>query len=213
MNAANQHPDESLIHDFVDDELSGDERGRVAAHLAGCPPCRETADALVELREHARRTFARAPEIDATDRWGGIEAAIDGRLRARRLSPLAAAASVVLLLGSGALYLSLRGPEVVDTPTAVAVAAEPAPASAIAAAYAPTLAEFERILAAERDLLEPETVATVEASLAILNQAIRDIEAALAADPAHRSNLKSLETMYQTKLGVLQQVVTLTTGA
>jgi hypothetical protein len=93
----------------------------------------------------------------------------------------------------------------------VATADQP-PATAIAVAYAPALAELERILAEQRTELQPETIATLEANLAILNQAIREIEAALAADPAHRGNLRSLEGMYQTKLGVLQQAVTLTSG-
>ena len=96
---------------------------------------------------------------------------------------------------------------------AAASGAEQPPAAAIAAAYRPALAELERVLEAERGQLQPETVATLEANLAILDQAIREIEAALAADPGHRGNLKSLDGMYQTKLGVLQQVVTLTRGA
>jgi hypothetical protein len=91
--------------------------------------------------------------------------------------------------------------------------ADDSPAAAIAVAYGPTLAELELALAAERDRLRPETIATVEANLAILNGAIREIEAALAADPAHRGNLESLDGLYQTKLGVMEQVVSLASGA
>jgi anti-sigma factor RsiW len=213
------HPDEELIHDFVDDELSADDRARVAAHLAACTSCRGLADSIVELGERTRRAFGSPPRIgahtDAPDQWSAIEGALGARRRPRRLSPLAAAASVALLLAAGAaLYATLGGarPEA-PTPIASAAPVVQAPSVAIAAAYAPALGELERILATERARLQPETVATVEENLRILEQAIREIEAALASDPAHRGNLESLEGMYQTKLGVLRQVVTLTTGA
>jgi anti-sigma factor RsiW len=209
------HPDETLIHDLVDDELGADERARVEAHLAACPACRQAADRIRALREDAQRAFGGAPLGTGTDQWDAIEARIDARRRARRFAPLAAAATVAVLVASGAaLWAALRAPAGGDAgPVAVVAAAVETPAGAIAVAYAPTVAQLERILAAERDRLQPETVATVEANLVILNQAIRDIEAALAADPAHRGNLESLDGMYQTKIDVLQQVLSLTSGA
>ena len=216
MSGTTGHPDEALIHDFVDDELRGDEHARIEAHLAACASCRSRADALVRLRADARRAFGRAPASDVLDQWGTIAARIGARARSRRLSRWAAAAAIALLIGSGAaLYATLRAPAAPGPAPApgVAQADDDSPAAAIAVAYAPTLAELERALAVERDRLQPETVATLEANLAILNRAIRDIEAALAADPAHRANLESLDAMYQTKLGVLQQVVTLASGA
>ena len=86
-------------------------------------------------------------------------------------------------------------------------------ATVIAVAYAPVFAELEGILAEGRDRLQPETIATLETNLEILNEAIRDIREALAADSAHRSNLRSLDGMYQTKLGLLREAVTLSGGA
>jgi len=215
MTETMDHPDEGLIHDFVDDELTGDERGRIEAHLAGCASCRTVADAIVRLREDTRRLLGAAPKA-APDQWRGIERSIQARRRAWRLSPAAAAASVALLMAAGAaLYGTLAAPRS-GTPVAPPIAAvttEEAPAAAIAVAYAPTLAELERILAEERDGLQPETVALVEANLALLDSALREIEAALVADPAHRGNLRSLEGIYQTKVNVLLKLAMLANGA
>jgi len=216
MSETTHHPDEGLIHDLVDDELAADERARIEAHVAACASCRALADSIRSLRETARRAFASAAPGDALDQWDAIDAAIETRRRARSRAPLAAAAVIALLLGSGAvLYAVMGGPAPegqAPAPTVAAVTDE-APAAAIAVAYAPTLAELERTLAVDRDRLQPETIATLDANLAILNSAIREIEAALAADPAHRGNLRSLDGMYQTKVGVLRQVVTLANGA
>jgi anti-sigma factor RsiW len=214
MSDATNHPDEGLIHDFVDDELAGAERARIEAHLAACASCRALADSIVSLREDARRVYASAGAGAARDQWNAIEAAIESRRRARSRAPLAAAAAIALLVGSGAvLYATLRGPAADPAPApVVAASADDSPAAAIMVAYAPTLAELERALVVERDRLQPETIATLEANLALLNGAIREIEAALAADPAHKGNLESLDGMYQTKLDVLQQVVTLASG-
>ena len=97
--------------------------------------------------------------------------------------------------------------------TAAATSPEESPATAIAVAYAPALAELERILEEDRSQLQPETIATLETNLEILNTAIRDIQEALAADPVHRGNLRSLDGMYHAKLDVLRQVVALSQGA
>src|SRR5262245_48019373 len=166
MSTMIDHPDERLIHDFVDDELSGAEHARVEAHLAACPSCRALADSLVRLREDARRVFGASRPVANDqwgDQWGSIEARIERRGRARWLSPLAAAAVVALLIGSGAALHALLGGSLADPlpapPTvAAAPALEPPPAVAIAAAYRPALAELERVLELERDQLQPETV-------------------------------------------------------
>jgi hypothetical protein len=88
-----------------------------------------------------------------------------------------------------------------------------APASAIDVAYAPVFADLERAVTEGRSQLQPETIATLEVNLKILNTAIRDIHEALAMDPANRGKLRSLSGIYQAKLGLLRQAVTVTSGA
>ena len=215
------HVEESLIHDFVDDELAGEERSRVAGHLAECVSCRAVASSARSVRDEAMRHFRAADEgTDAPDQWPAIAARIrSGASKAPRrefFAPRRAAAAVILLaLSSGATWALLRSPGEValaPAPESIAVPVDLASlpvADAIAGAYAPVFAELERILSEERGRLQPETLATMETNIAILNQAIAEIQAALAADPANRGGLKALDGMYQAKLAVLRRVVTL----
>lgn len=45
-----RHPKTVMLHDYLDDELSGDERTTVEAHVAACAPCRERLAGLAEVR-------------------------------------------------------------------------------------------------------------------------------------------------------------------
>ncbi len=252
------HVQEGLIHDFVDDELTGDERARVARHLAECLSCRAIAASARSLREEAVLALGGAESADSEadpavseeagvpDLWPAIEARIRAGVRtapeespqgadgpsapaARRFpdprpATLRAAAVVLLVIASSVTtYLLIRsggtaGRE--SDPNAGIPSSASAPdalgggsANVIAVAYAPVFAELEALMAEGRDRLQPETVATLEANLEILDGAIRDIQEALAADPAHGGNLRSLDSMYQTKLGLLRQAIDLTRGA
>ena len=217
-SATPTHPPEALIHDFVDHELSGDERSRIAAHIAECMSCRAVAETARSLREEAIRVFGHRAPSDAPDQWPGIEARIRARPRFTWLTPLRAAAVILLAGASVTAYVAIR-PAVepvtqTGTVSGTATAALPVdpPATSIASAYAPALTELEGILEQGRDRLQPETIATLEENLEILNTAIRDIQDALAADPAHRGNLRSLDGMYHAKLDVLRQAVVLSRG-
>lgn len=220
MSVTPNHPTEALIHDFVDHELSGDERARIAAHLAECTSCRAVAGAVRSLREEAVRVFRERSPSDAPDHWTGIEARIRARPWTAWLTPLRAAAAAVILLAGASVttYVATRPADGrvtqvdADLNTTSARLPDESPAAAIAFAYAPGLDELERILGEGRGRLQPETIATLETNLEILNTAIRDIQAALDADPAHRGNLRSLGGMYQAKLDVLRQAVVLSRG-
>ena len=233
------HPDEASVHDFVDDELPKKERARIATHLAECTTCRNLAGQARSLREEAVRVFGEpssvAEVIDTPDQWEAIESRISGSHSASvlelptegsppapssLLTPLRAAAAVLLVVTSSATtYFLTRSPDeagLANDPGTVASTVDLAlgdPVTAIDVAYAPVFAQLESTLAEGRSQLQPETIATLEANLDILNTAIRDIHAALASDPANRGNLRSLDGMYQAKLGLLRQAVTVTSGA
>lgn len=103
------------LSEYLDGELTPDERDAIERHLAGCDACAATLEELRRVVERARSLPPRAP---AADLWGGIaeridaRAAIDARvvpLRAsarRRFSftlPQLAAASVLLAVVSGGI--------------------------------------------------------------------------------------------------------------
>jgi anti-sigma factor RsiW len=111
------------LSDYLDDELSPDERRALDAHLSTCADCAGALDELRQVVETAHGLTARPP---AHDLWGGIanrlasapwsgasRAATPFRARpARRFSftlPQLAAASLLLAAVSGGLTWTLRG--------------------------------------------------------------------------------------------------------
>jgi hypothetical protein len=99
------HPDDALLHDFVDGRLTDDDRSAVAFHLLDCPRCQAIVAATEELRDTGResRRDASAP----ADLWP-LVAATTIHERAVRKHVLKsvwrqlAFAAVVLMLLSGA---------------------------------------------------------------------------------------------------------------
>ena len=111
------------LSEYLDDELSPDERRAVDAHLRGCPSCAAVLNDLKRVVARAGSSVARPPEDDL---WAGIAArlqpgprAASGRAtafaprRPRRftftLPQLAAAAAVLIAVsGGGAWQLASR---------------------------------------------------------------------------------------------------------
>ena len=95
------------------------------------------------------------------------------------------------------------GTTAAGTPTALA-AFRPAEQE-----YEKAITELQAALQARRGQLAPQTVATIEANLRIIDQAIRESRAALAADPNRPELAEMLSDAYKAKLGVLRQAVSL----
>src|SRR3989442_1442702 len=111
------------LSEYLDDELGIAERAALEAHLAGCPACEAV---LAELRRVVARAQALDDQPPATDLWPAIAQQIGvssggeargvvslaARRPRRRLSftvpQLAAAAVLLVLLGSGGAYLALH---------------------------------------------------------------------------------------------------------
>ena len=132
-----------------------------------------------------------------------------------------AAAAVVLVVASSALTATLmrRGGGEVGGGVAVVqptqIRAHP-PVGTAFAAFEPAEAEYERTLgelrtavAAGGGVLAPETMATLEANLRIIDQAIAESRAALAADPNNRDLVLMLSGVYGRKVDLLQTAVLL----
>lgn len=233
------HLTESQLNDYAEGLLDEPARRWAAEHLATCSACRSAVAGIRSIRDEAHR-LQRPSHTPDRDLWPAIEARIrekevlkrtgsDGGPRPFRQRPfLLAAAALVLVSLSSALALTVArggvgGPEN-GTPGGISVAEEaPAGGSPATAAFAagremeaafePTIEELGRALEANRDQLEPQTVQVVEESLRIIDEAIEEAMAALAADPASRAATGSLRTMYDTKVQVLQRAVALARGA
>jgi anti-sigma factor RsiW len=219
----------SRVDEYLDGSLDRVGIREVEDHLEGCPACREELGQITALRRQARSL----PREVATSRdlWPAIAARIaasesaepapvhDISPRRRPVVPwgwLAAAAVILVVVTSGATALLLRGP-LTGRPGPVASAESPQARPAGLAAFASAAAEYEYTVAtleaeleARRGHLQPETIAAVEENLAIIDLAIAEARAALAADPSSVDLPLLLSGVYRQKVELLQRAVELT---
>ena len=216
------------LSEYLDGDLSADERTALEAHLRECQACRTTVDDLRRVMTTAHTLVDRP----AGDLWAGIAARIGAEsgpvvsldsYRARRrvavtLPQLAAAAVLLVSLSTGATWLALR--PVVDRPVAVQTP-RPSGAQVIQAglptaaekSYEAAVTELERTLEAGRGRLNPKTVAVLERNLGRIDAAIAEARTALEADPANAYLSSHLATTMQQKIALLQQATTLVDAA
>jgi anti-sigma factor RsiW len=229
-----KHIGTERIHDLLDGLLTAAEEAEVEAHVAACDACRRDVADMQEI-VGALRTLpgaAEAPEVA----WQGIEArirgtdpgaqreeatvvAFPGAREARRrfhftLPQLAAAAVVVSLLSAGVVWSVL-------TPGALGPEAGPVAESGVdgavraasvesleTPAYAEAVAELEAVVDQGRDVLSPETVATLDQALATIDGALAEVRQALAEDPSSQLLGRMLVNHQRARLRVLRQAAT-----
>ena len=85
------------------------------------------------------------------------------------------------------------------------VASLPAPVRSVDADYSAAIRELDESLAEHRAQLDPATVAKVEASLRVIDQAINEARHALAADPSNLTLHDLLAASYERKLELLRR--------
>jgi anti-sigma factor RsiW len=211
------------LSDYVDDALAPAERGGVERHLVSCSAC---AARLVDLRTLLTATHALPSSMEPpADLWIDVRSAIASRAEARGVPRrpvwerwgLLAAAALVLVVGSSAVTAVLmrqststaRVPSTAAPVAAMAHLPLPAAMRAIEANYASTASELADALALQRPKLAPATVAKVEASLRVIDDAIAEARRALAEDPANRALLDIFSSNYQQKLELLRRAAEL----
>ena len=219
------HPDELVINDYADDALAPAERADVERHLAGCAECRALVDDLREIRRVAGSLDRREPPVRA---WTRIERAIQLEAANR-----ASSAEHAPLKGSRSMWLGLAAAAVLVLATAVGLrllpgAARPGgPANPPAASmssdaaqieaelrqaeahYEKAIQGLEQIANAEKGALDPQTAATLQKNLSVIDQAISESRAALRAEPTSEPAQQSLIDSFKTKMGLLQDTVAL----
>ena len=219
------HPDiAEKLSDYLDDELPPAERQAVEAHLHECDECAAT---LADLRRIAGAAAALRETPPATDLWPGIAARIAAEPRGaappvrRRFAftlPQLAAASLLLVALSGWLAVRVLSPAPPRQAAAAGGGDQPydgsggslTPVAFDEQQYDTAIRELQEAIDHGRSRLDPETVAAVERSLRLIDQAVDDARRALAADPSSGYLSGYMVQTRQRKLELLRQVAVLT---
>lgn len=202
------------LDDFLDGRLAAAEAQAVHAHLATCGDCRARTEAL-------QRVLAAAATLPRDIRpahtlWPAIAARLPARntdvplrsIRWRRWVPLAAAAAVLIAVTAILTARLVREPpQLAEDP---GVAAADAAQLAAAREYELAAEDLERLLREGRERLSPATVQVLERNLALIDAAIAEARAALAADPANASLRALLLGARRQKLELLERASRLT---
>ena len=213
------------LSDYLDDELSPSDKRALEAHLTTCAACGRTLD---ELRRVVARAAALEDRPPAKDLWAGVARRIgvtvpaavidiDERRRARRFAftlPQLAAAAVVLISVSGVGVWAMlqdggRRSAVGDRPTADGrqpTAITVAWVDSTQQVFDASITELRQALEQGRDQLDTATVRILEDNLRIVDQAIAQARAALAADPGSAYLSSHLVHTMRTKLELLRRV-------
>lgn len=212
---------QALMSDALDGMLSDTARATYDAHLAGCADCRSLAADLSQLRRDAASLPTLTPSRDL---WSGIEARLGtpvvalGERRPPRLArwtsrQMAAAAAVLVAVTAGSTWLATT-----RTTAPVRQASAPAAARTVFASvadqkgidtYEVEIAKLRDILVTRRSELDSTTVQVLEKNLTVIDKAIAESKAALAADPASTFLAGSLNRAYDTKLALLRSAALL----
>jgi hypothetical protein len=227
------HPTETAINDYVDGTSDPFERNAVETHLAACEVCRLLVEDLREIKRATGTLELREPPARA---WGRIERAIkleqgndaekkapsavfgDANWRKRAAAPYWLAAAAVLLLATvvGLRYLPGRGQaggdaNGVETSASASRAAEAIESELRLAEshYENAIKGLEQITKADDQSLDPQTAATLQKNLAVIDEAISESRAAMRAQPASEPAKQSLIENFKTKITLLQDTVAL----
>ena len=208
---------------WVDRTLPEEQRLEVEAHLAACPECREQERRLRRLLSHAS-ALPRSVS-PPRDLWPGISRRIErGRMWSRgSWQPvLAVAAAVVAALGA-VVFWQQPPPPVHTVVVASPAAGSPHSIRPASVQMDPGLIAMERdyqaaanallaVLQERKDELGPETLASVDRNLAVIDAALAEVHLALQKDPARPELGRMLVSTHRKRVDVLRKMVKLSTA-
>ncbi|HYM24454.1 MAG TPA: zf-HC2 domain-containing protein [Vicinamibacterales bacterium] len=226
------HPDSTALNEYSDGTLPAADRRTVEEHLATCAACTATVNELREIRDVAKTLDPRDPPVRSWTRLqraialehGGTAGGVQARgVRAGRRPTgsrslwigLAAAAALVIATATGLRYTAFdrRSAAIQSAPDG---AAADASAQAVEAElkqaethYEKAIQGLEAIASSEKGALDPQTAATMQKNLAVIDQAITESRAALRAQPASAPAQQSLLESFKAKLALLEDTVAL----
>jgi anti-sigma factor RsiW len=206
---------EELINEYVDGQLSEDERHDAERHLGGCADCRRSVE---QLRDLVEKAAALPGEISPPrDLLPGIRRAVEGEGAPQTgtawmwWAGLAATVVIVITVGITSITIKDNGGDTVQiapSPGAILPASHTALTEFRAAEqeYLRAAAFLADALEKQRSTLSPETAAVVDENLEIINRAIANVRQALDADPGNPRSGQVLTALYQQKIEILRRV-------
>jgi anti-sigma factor RsiW len=196
------------IGDAVDGTLSPERQAQLDAHCRQCESCRDLLNDLQEIRAAASRLDRFTP---SPDMWNAIAAKVQPRRAfAWSWAPLAAAAALVMILGTAAWYgLVSRSPGA-GTPSTANLARNAATELQLAEQhYQNAITALEQLTVKRDSALDPAVAAEIALSLQSIDRAIDDSRAALKTQPDSFVAQTSLLEALRMKVALLQETVTL----
>ncbi|GMR14298.1 MAG: hypothetical protein BMS9Abin29_2547 [Gemmatimonadota bacterium] len=222
----NGHIDEAGMNDYLDGFLEPAERAAVDKHVKECERCAgdlavlsDLVAAIGGLPKEAEPNRDVWPDVRgriATAVEGGKTVQFPGTPRWGRrgitmtMRQLAAASIVLAFVSGGSVWLAMSRTPAASLSTQPALGGPLPMMQAATSQYEQAVASLEEILERERDILGPETLATLETSLQSIEDAIQDAEDALAEDPDSDLLHRLLINHHQAKLRVLHQAAAAT---
>jgi anti-sigma factor RsiW len=208
------------IHEAVDGTIGAIRRAELELHADTCDACRGLLEDLVRIRDAA----AALPALEAPDRtWLQIAGRLrqEGRISDAPSAParrsyavwLAAAAALVLAVATAVLLLLPRpAPQSAattaapDTKTVETVQNE---VDVAQQQFEKAIADLEKVAKANQQALDPETSATIDKNLGILDQAIAENRAVVTSEPASVAARDTLFQALRSKVTLLQDTISL----
>ena len=192
------------------------------SHRAACTECTAEWAELDAISVDARSLPRLTPRRDL---WSGIEARIGGNettsgaalVRAERRwfrSPAIrmAAAATLLVVASSAVTWRVATDRIDSSPAGSPRYSQASYESDFATIDTEIRA-MQSLLNARRAELDPTTIAVLEKSLTLIDQAISESRAALLNDPASQFLAAQLARSYSTKLTLLRSTATMPVGS
>jgi hypothetical protein len=219
------------IHELVDGTIGPIRRAELQQHLDGCDDCTALVSDLRVIHDTAASLDALAPP-------DGVWLQVAGRLRQegrvtalpapafksprRHMALLAVAATLVLAVGSSLILLrdSSTAPGTPGGPATAGNAAEQDPVQGIAEEirlaeqhYQNAIGKLEQVAKLDATTgeatIDPQTAATLQKSLGVIDQAIAESRAALRTEPQSAPARDSLFDALRRKVVLLQDTVVL----
>jgi anti-sigma factor RsiW len=216
------------IQELVDGTLGPIRRAELEQHLDGCDGCRRLAADLGYVRELGASLDQLEPparvwmQVAGQLRREGRVAPPAPPVRQRHAALLALAAALVLAVTASLVVLLRDGAQAPAAPATIAGgnAAAPDPVQAIADEirlaeqhYQNVIVRLEELARLDREsganTLDPDTVATLQKSLLVIDQGIAESRAALRVEPASAPARDSLFEALRKKIALLQDTVVL----